>query len=227
MEESKNQKEEIQKVIENSFITELKTILGSEFQESTILTFQLVKLFNKIPTKNEKQEVMEFMLTNFGDFQVIPKTGILLRGEPLSDEIWQKSIEENAQYIEAVFNRLIFKRPSSKDFAEGIFKLLDEFKEDEDKTCVLTIILRKDNIPYVQIPQGGIFITEKRFNVLLSELKVQIKLLNSIEHAKFKNNTQMASLMLGVINSGKTDEEKATLMTMALSLEFNRGKNSH
>lgn len=207
---------------EAKYLEEIRIILGSEYTDKSIVGLNIVKLLSEIPNQKDQVDVIEEAITKLGE---VPKTGEMLRGEPLSDEIWEKLSEENYEYIIAVFNRLTYKRPSTRELAQGIKKLLDEFDEIEGKIFAIIAILQNKQIPYVQIPKGGQYVSKKRLLALYDSLKEETKLLRAIQNSKLKNETQMASLMLGIVNSGKNDEEKAVLMTVALGLEFTRGYN--
>jgi len=92
-----------------SFIESAKDLIGSEYNDVSLLGWNILNLLNSVPQENEKIEVIEFIITNLGE---VPSTGKVLGGESLTDETWEISVAKNSDYISGVFNRLVYDRPS-------------------------------------------------------------------------------------------------------------------
>jgi len=70
--------------------------------------------------------------------------------------------------------------------AKGLLKMIQEFDNDVDKVVSIAIILKKKLIPYMQVPAGGQYVTDKRYKVLVNNLRPQLKLLSAIQNSIVK-----------------------------------------
>lgn len=116
-----------------------------------------------------------------------------------------------AKLVDGQLQFLVAKRPTPKDLAEKLWCFIKTLSSDAEKTFAIAWILADQLIPYMEIPAGGVRMSNEVYNAHIKNLKSVSKLISMIVRFPNLQATETASLVLGAILSQTNKEDQAVL----------------
>ncbi len=114
--------------------------------------------------------------------------------------------------IDGHFQYQLSSRPSATDLATALWPLINNFGSNEEKIFAIGWLIADRVVPYLQIPPGGVRLTDDTFKAMVDQLRTKIRMIEAILKWPELQGTEMMSLCLGVIMDGTTVEEQAVLL---------------
>lgn len=191
--------------------TDLMERLGGVFKDVFEHSRALYEYLSELP-EPEKLIAFELILSKFGHSET-KKSGKRYSVTGLSEEAQDRLKQGLAELIDGHFRYILAKRPTINELAEYLFKVIFALEDDEEKIFSIGWILLDKMIPYRQIPQGGVRLSEQSFDAILGQSLPKVRMIESIMNYPKITLTESLSLCLGVILDETTPEEQAVLMT--------------
>jgi len=116
------------------------------------------------------------------------------------------------QLVDGHFQYMLSVRPSANELAKHMWTLINGFKTDQEKIFGIGWLIADKVVPYVQIPSGGVKMSDDTFKAMLDQLRPKIRMIDAILRWPSLQRTEQMSLCLSVLMDGTTVEEQAVLM---------------
>lgn len=122
--------------------------------------------------------------------------------------------------VEGILDKLISDRMNEDDFYCAVWDEIQNstyFVQEKEKIYAMYVIWTDGRIPYYKMPEG-IQMENEKFGEIIKKNNEQIKKIIFILNSKFAQKTERSSLLIGVLDSLETEEDKAVILAQILAM---------
>lgn len=219
----------MRKTKEDRFYRQLLDILNHAKGEKIEIA---AMIYHAILQEEDKASAFQCFLENineteeFGDEEKIEESGMKVS---FTKERIERLTRDCMRLIEGILDKIIGQNLEPADFYHELWEKGIEnnkfLSKEEEKIYALYRIWIDGRIPYFKLEEG-ICMDRDRFSEIMKEKEEEIKKMIYIFNYNFAQKTERSSQFIKIIDSCKTEEEKAVIMAQILSLteQFGRFK---
>ncbi len=164
---------------------------------------------------SDQQKAMLLMMTRFR----LPefRTDSRIEGEKIELDHLQKLASNLGMMVEATVNYIVSTRMEPNAAAEEVTRLISSRNDLEEKTFCLAGIIGSNIVPYAVIPDSQVQMTNEEYQESLNTLPEgtsKIRIASGVS----KNASEMADLVLSVIDEEEDRTKKVTLLSYFIVL---------
>ena len=209
---------------------------GTEFQEQLLDFLGRVKgeqidiaaaVYYMIQKESNRADAFRFFLEHADELETT--------GEAEAESVFtaseiQKLSRNCGQLAEGILDHVIGKNFDEADFYAELWKRgIEEninLPEEKEKIYALYRIWTDGRIPYFKLDEG-LLMTNERFREIVGEKQSQLKQVRFLLNSRFSQRTQRSSLLVRILDSCETEEEKAVILAQILLMaEYKAYKRS-
>ena len=199
-----------------SKLATLKKVLGSQTTDKTV---HAQAIWQIILSGESEEERIELLSTALKEIDDVPKNPQNLPNKGISKADWDEMCKTHSEMVNGFLKMAFFKTHNVKDFAKEIFRLVDLFQADPEKTFIYARVLYSQYVPYFELPGTPVHMTDSEFRHNLESAEQQVKLIRYICRLPFDEYTERASMMLQVIDgAGDNKSLRVALLAAGLNL---------
>ena len=192
--------------------TAVRSILGAQIDDTSVLAQALLKVINSTETVDEKAEVLSIALL---ERDSVPKVAKALPNTGVPDDEWDQLNKFHIDTVQGHLRMAFFKNRTVEGFAREILRLVDFFQEDNEKAFVLAAAIYSPYVPFKQLPGTPINMSYKELIHKLESSKDHLELIEYIIDLPFSEYTERASMLLQVIDDTKDRGLRIALLAAA------------
>jgi hypothetical protein len=193
----------------------VRNIIGSQTDDKTVLAQALMKVFQSAQSFDEKCELLIIALVERDDVPKVPKA---LPNIGIAEDLWDQLSKSHSDMINGHLKMAFFKSQTVKDFAKEIFRLIDFFESENEKTYCLAKALFSPYIPYRQLPGTPVHMTNAEFKQTIESERARIQLIEYIIELPFDEYSERASMLLQVLDDTTDKNVRVALLAAAWNL---------
>lgn len=209
---------------------------GTEFHEQLLEFLGRVKgeqidiaaaVYDMIQKEKNKAEAFRFFLEHADEIETT--------GEEAAECVFtaseiQKLTRNCGQLAQGILDNVIGKNLEEDAFYAELWKRgIEEnsnLPEEKEKIYTLYRIWTDGRIPYFKLG-NGLLMTNERFREIVEEKQTELKQVRFLLNSRFSQRTERSSLLIQVLNSCETEEEKAVILAQILLMaEYKAYKGS-
>lgn len=122
--------------------------------------------------------------------------------------------------VEGILDNLISAGMDEDDFYSALWNEIQEsryFKQEKDKAYAMYETWTDGRIPYYKLPDG-IRMENEEFGKIIAKNLSQIKKIVFILNSKYLQRTERSSLLIEILDSLETEEDKAVILAQILAV---------
>lgn len=129
--------------------------------------------------------------------------------------------EKYNSLVNGIINRLVHNNSDENEFYQKLWNAIESGSliDDNatDKTYAWLFVWRNNFIPYFQL-DGGVKMSNEDYQALTNQLFLKLSEINFILHSDFDQKTEQSSLLVSVLDSCNSIEEKSVLLAQLLRI---------
>lgn len=191
---------------------ELIEIIGGEYRtvyEQAPVYYQFLSKLSL----SDQIEAWELILTMSRD-EDTPKSGKRYNINALAADKVDEFKRSLSSLVDGQFLYLVASRPTPAEFAKGVWDFIQTLGTQDEQTFAIAWIMADSVIPYVQIPAGGVRMSDEEYGAAGTRLKPSLKMMDAILRQPKLQSTETASLILGLILDASSEEDRAVLLSI-------------
>lgn len=193
----------------------IRSILGSETNDKSVLAQAIHEVLKTAVDEDERAALFAIVLTERESVAKKPKP---LSNKGLSPEEWTDLNNTQHLVVLTYLLRTFHRTTTALEFAKGALRVLDLFDTDSEKTFAIASIMFSPYVPYRQLPGRIIPMPSERFDHLAKANKDQIELIEYAIQIPFNKTTEVASLILPILDSEQDQETRVALLAAMIGL---------
>lgn len=122
--------------------------------------------------------------------------------------------------VEGILDKLMSDRMDENDFYRAVWDEIQEsryFEQENEKVYAMYEIWSDGRIPYYKMPEG-IRMGNEEFAERIKNNLDQIRKIIFVLNSKFAQKTEKSSLLLEILDSLETEEDKAVILAQILAM---------
>jgi hypothetical protein len=198
---------------------ELTKVMGSKTSNKSVHAQAMWRVIDEAESKEEKVDLLEFVVTNFGKVPTHPQ---VLGEKGLEPAKWNKLVKKIGSMVNDHIRNAFFSTANSRDFAGELLRLVEFFPDPEEKTvCLGTALFSCNIVPYHNLPGDPVTISQEELQQLLLANKNEAELIGYLVMLPFYDWTQAAAQVLQVIDSTDDKKLRVALLTWFMVQKVN------
>lgn len=193
----------------------IRGILGSETNDKSVHAQAIHEVLKTAVDDDERAALFAIVLM---ERDSVPKKAKPLSNKGLSPEEWAELNSTQHQIVLAHLLRTFLRTTTAPEFAKGALKVLDLFDTDNEKTFAIASIMFSPYVPYRQLPGRIVPISSERFDHLVQANKGQVELIEYAINIPFNKTTEVASLLLPILDKEQDQEARVALLAAVIGL---------
>lgn len=176
----------------------------------------IASAYKMIRQEENQAAAFRFFLENADHFQ---KSGKEVEAYFTATELQKLSLQCD-QLAAGILDHIIGRNLDEDTFYSELWhRGIEEdtnFSEEKEKIYAMYRFWADGRIPYFQLEEG-MYMTEENFSGMIEEKEKDIKKAMFILNCRFSQKTERSSLLMKILDSCETEEEKAVLLAQILS----------
>jgi hypothetical protein len=199
--------------------TSLRTVLGSQTDDKSVLAQAILKVIQSATSQNERIELFAIALA---ERDSVPKQPKALPNKGIDQDAWDQLKKTHSDIVDGHMKMAFSKAHNVKEFASEILRLIDFLSEDNEKTFACARVLFSRYVPYQELPGTPVHMTRGEYNHKLGSDPKRKGLMDYIAELPFDERTERASMLLQVLDDTQDKDLRVALLAHAHYLIENR-----
>ncbi|MCK4303418.1 MAG: hypothetical protein KAY24_04205 [Candidatus Eisenbacteria sp.] len=193
----------------------IRSILGSETNDKSVHAQAIHEVLKTAADDDERAELFAVVLTERDSVTKKPKP---LSNKGLSSEEWAELNSTQQQVVMSYLLRTFLRTTTAVEFAKDALRVLDLFDTDNEMTFAIAAIMFSPYVPYRVLPGRITPMSSERFDHLAKANKDQIELISYAINIPFNKTTEVASLLLPILDMEQDQETRVALLAAVIGV---------